>query len=49
MCWSALKGQLAMVEFLLGLGFDLEATTNVCLHLSYMSVSPYSALRLLGL
>jgi len=31
---AAYFGKLAMVEFLLGLGFDLEAKNNVRLHFS---------------
>jgi hypothetical protein len=31
------RGNLAMVEFLLGLGFDLEAKTNVRFYLSYVA------------
>ncbi len=34
---AAFNGQLAMVEFLLGRGFDLEAKDNVRLHLSYIA------------
>jgi hypothetical protein len=34
LAWAAFKGQLAMVEFLLGLGFDFEAKDKVRLHLS---------------
>jgi hypothetical protein len=33
---AAYFGKLAMVEFLLGLGFDLEAKDNVRLHFSYV-------------
>jgi hypothetical protein len=32
--WAAYKGLLAMVEFLLGRIFDLEAKNNVCSSLS---------------
>jgi hypothetical protein len=35
MGFAAYCGKLAMVEFLLGLGFDLEAKNNVRLPLSY--------------
>jgi hypothetical protein len=34
---AALYGKLAMVEFLLGRGFDLEAKSNVRLHFSYIA------------
>ena len=34
---AAFYGQLAIVEFLLGRGFDLEAKDNVRLHLSYIA------------
>ena len=34
---AANDGELAMVEFLLGRGFDLEAKDNVRLHLSYIA------------
>jgi ankyrin repeat protein len=45
---AAYNGKLAMVEFLLGRGFDLEAKNNVRLHFSYISVSSYSAHQLLA-
>ena len=45
---AAHQGELAMVEFLLGRGFDLEAKDNVRLHFSYISVSSYSAHQLLA-
>ena len=37
MSYAAYNGKLAMVEFLLGLGFDLEAENNVRLHFSYIA------------
>ncbi len=35
--WAAFFGKLAMVEFLLGRGFDLEAKNNVRLHFGYIA------------
>jgi hypothetical protein len=35
--FAAYQGQLAMVEFLLGRGFDLEAKDKVRLHFSYIA------------
>ena len=46
---AAFNGQLAMVEFLLGRGFDLEAKDNVRLHLLHSLFLLISALWLLGL
>jgi hypothetical protein len=37
MGFAAYNGKLAMVEFLLGLGFDLEAKNNVRLHFSFIA------------
>jgi ankyrin repeat protein len=37
LAWAAYKGHLAMVEFFLGLGFDLEAKDEVLLHYSYIA------------
>jgi hypothetical protein len=48
---AAYYGKPAMVEFLLGRGFDLEAKDNVRLHFSYIACFFLfsSSLRLVGL